>query len=135
MEPQFGTPEREVWETLRKLNDAWTKSDGKDLASFFHKDMVAITPTDRKRREGREDCIAGWVDFLSMAKVHRWKEIDPKIQVYGNSAVATYYFDMAFEMGGEMFEMGGRDMFVFVKEDGRWWAVADQFSPYPQPQN
>jgi len=27
--------------------------------------------------------------------------------------------------------MGGRDMFFFVKEKGRWWAVADQFSPYP----
>jgi hypothetical protein len=23
------------------------KSDGKDLKNFFHKDMVAITPTDR----------------------------------------------------------------------------------------
>jgi hypothetical protein len=39
---------------------------------------------------------------------------------------------MALEAGGQMIEMGGRDMFVFVKEDGRWWAVADQFSPYPQ---
>jgi hypothetical protein len=22
-----------------------------------------------------------------------------------------------------------RDLFVFVRENGRWWAVADQFSP------
>jgi ketosteroid isomerase-like protein len=42
------------WETLRRLNDAWTKGDGKDLKNFFHKDMVAITPTDRNRR-GRGD--------------------------------------------------------------------------------
>ena len=60
MTPLFQTPEeREVWNNLRNLNDAWTKADGKNLANFFHKDMVAITPTDRKRREGREDCIAG----------------------------------------------------------------------------
>ncbi|MCX5815122.1 MAG: nuclear transport factor 2 family protein [Proteobacteria bacterium] len=134
MESLFQGIEREVWETLRKLNDAWTKGDGKDLENFFHKDMVAITPTDRNRREGRDDCVAGWVGFLSMAKVHRWEEIDPKIQVYGDSAVVTYYFDMAFEAGGQMIEMSGRDMFIFVKEDGKWWAVADQFSPYPQPQ-
>lgn len=69
-----------------------------------------------------------------MAKVHRWEEIDPKVQIYGDSAVVTYYFDMTFEMGGQLIEMGGRDMFVFVKENGKWWAVADQFSPYPQPQ-
>lgn len=41
---------------------------------------------------------------------------------------------MAFEMGGQLIEMGGRDMFVFVKENGKWWDVADKFSPYPQPQ-
>lgn len=120
MKPPFQGKEQEVWETLRKLNDAWTKGDGKDLKNFFHKDMVAITPTDRNRREGREECIAGWAGFLSMAKMHRWEEIDPKIQVYGDSAVVTYYFDMAFEMGGQLIEMGGRDMFVFVKEGGKW---------------
>ncbi len=134
MKPPFQGKKHEVWETLRNLNDAWTKGDGKDLKNFFHKDMVAITPTDRNRREGRDDCVAGWLDFLSKAKVHRWAEIDPKIQIYGDSAVVTYYFDMAFEMSGQLIEMGGRDMFVFVKENGKWWAVADQFSPYPQPQ-
>jgi hypothetical protein len=42
------------------------------------------------------------------------------------------FFDMEYEMGGQTVKMGGRDMFFFVKEDGRWWAVADQFSPYPE---
>ena len=36
---------REVWDALCKLNDCWTKGNGKDLVNFFHKDMVAITPT------------------------------------------------------------------------------------------
>lgn len=133
MTPSFQTPEEsEVWETLRNLNDAWTKGDGKKLVDFFHKDMVAITPTDRNRLEGRENCLTGWLGFLSMATVHHWEEIDPKIQLYANTAVITYYFDMAFETGGQMVKMGGRDLFVFVKENGKWWAVADQFSPYPQ---
>jgi ketosteroid isomerase-like protein len=64
--------------------------------------------------------------------VLHWEEIDPKIEIHGNTAVVTYYFDMSFEMGGQTIKMGGRDMFVFVKEGGKWWAVADQFSPYPQ---
>jgi hypothetical protein len=123
---------REVWETLRKLNDCWTKGDGKDLVNFFHRNMVAITPTNRSRLEGRDACVASWVGFVSMAKVLHWKELDPQIQIHGDSAVVTYYFDMSFEMGGRTIKMGGRDMFVFVREDGKWWAVADQFSPYPQ---
>ena len=68
---------------------------------------------------------------MRAARIHRWREIEPLVQLYGDTAVVTYYFDMAFDMGGRTIELGGRDMFVFVKENGRWWAVADQFSPYP----
>lgn len=122
----------EVWRTLRALNDCWTKGDGTGLVNYFHPNMVAITPTDRNRREGRDACVAGWVGFAKMTKIQSWRELEPQIQFYGNTAVVTYYFDMTFEMNGRLIEMGGRDMFVFVKEDDKWWAVADQFSPYPQ---
>ena len=123
---------REVWVTLRNLNDCWTKADGKDLVHYFHEQMVAITPTDRLRREGRDACVAGWVAFARCATIHRWREIDPRIQIFGDTAIVSYYFDLSFDMGGQPVQMGGRDLFTFVKENGKWWAVADQFSPYPQ---
>ena len=133
MDTPFHDPvKREVWETLRKLNDCWTQGDGSGLVEYFHKDMVAVTPMDRERREGRAACVAGWVGFVKAAKVIRWKETDPWVQLYGNTAVVTYYFDMEFEMGGQRIQTAGRDMFTFVQEDGRWWAVADQFSAYPE---
>ncbi len=124
--------EEEVWQTLRALNDAWTKGNPADLVNYFHEHMVAITGTDRERIVGREACVNGWSAFANAAEIHSWKEINPKIQIYGNTAVVTYYFDMSFNMGGQEIEMGGRDMFVFVKEGGKWLAVADQFSSYPQ---
>lgn len=58
-------------------------------------------------------------------------EIDPVIHVYGDSAVVAYDFDMSFDMNDRTIHMGGRDMFFFVKEEGKWWAVADQYSAYP----
>ncbi|HZX33683.1 MAG TPA: nuclear transport factor 2 family protein [Rhodocyclaceae bacterium] len=122
---------REIWQTVRALNDAWTKGNPDDLANYFHRDMVAITASDRLRRDGGTACIAGWKGFAQATTIHRWAEIDPVIHVYGDAAVVAYYFDMAFEMNGQTIEMGGRDMFFFVKENGRWWAVADQFSGYP----
>ena len=122
---------QEIWATVRAMNDAWTKGNPDDLAKFFHRDMVAITATDRNRLNGGAACIAGWKGFANAAHIHRWEEIDPVIHVYGNSAVVAYNFDMSFDMGGQTINMGGRDMFFFVKENSRWWAVADQFSPYP----
>lgn len=124
--------EGEVWKTLKELNGTWTKGHPEDLKNYFHMDMVAITPTDRKRREGREACVADWVEFAKAAKIHSWKEIDPRVQIYGNVAVVTYYFEISFEKDGQTINFGGRDMFVFVKEGDRWWAVADHFSPNPQ---
>ncbi len=121
----------EIWQTVRALNDAWTRGNPDDLAQFFHRNMVAICPTERLRLMGGNACIAGWKQFVQTTTIRRWEEREPLIQIYGSAAVVTYYFDMSFDMNGRRIDMGGRDMFFFVKEDGRWWAVADQFSPYP----
>ena len=132
MSVHFDDPiKKEVWRTLRALNDAWTKGNPDDLKNYFHSDMVAITATGRERLEGREACFSSWNNFAKAANIHDWKELEPRIQIYGNTAVVTYYFDMSFDMGGQAVKLGGRDMFVFVKEGKKWWAVADQFSTYP----
>ena len=127
--------EEEVWQIVQALNRAWTVDRNADaLADYFHENMVAITPTDRERVEGRNACVAGWKAFVEATKIHCWKEIDPKVQLYGDGkfAVATYYWDMSYDMAGQTINMGGRDMFALVNERGKWWVVADQFSPYPQ---
>jgi hypothetical protein len=93
--------------------------------------MAAIAATEHNRIDGAAACIASWKDFASAAKIHHREESDPVIHVYGSSAVVAYYFDMSFDMGGQAINMGGRDMFLLVKENGKWLAVADQFFPYP----
>lgn len=125
----------EVWQTIQTLNRLWTVDEkAEELKNYFHRDMVAITCTDRERIEGGDACVKGWKAFAEAAKIHYWKEISPKIQLYGNGkfAVVTYYWDMSYEMNGQSVKADGRDMFVLVNENGKWWVVADQFSPYPQ---
>ncbi|NOX89264.1 MAG: nuclear transport factor 2 family protein [Calditrichaeota bacterium] len=81
--------------------------------------------------------MAAWKAFVEATNIHYWKGIDPKIQIYGDGkfAVVTYYFDISFDMGGQTIKMGGRDMLMLVKENGKWWVVADRFSPIPEQQN
>lgn len=128
----FADPvQREIWATLRALNDAWTLGHPDDLADYFHPQMIAVTPVDRLRRDGAPDCIAGWKSFAEATVIDRWQEFDPLIRVYGDAAVASYYYEIDFEMGGKRIVQSGRDLFFLVRDDGRWWVVADQFSPYP----
>ena len=124
--------ELEVWQTVVAMNRAWTTGRVDELRDYFHVDMVAITPTDRDRLEGRVACIAAWAAFVEKANILDWKERDPKITVFEeNAAVVTHYYEAKVEMGGKLVELSGRDMFFMVKEAGRWWAVADQFSGDP----
>lgn len=123
--------EQEIWSTIRAINDAWTQGHPDDLADYFHPRMVAVTPVDRLRREGAEACIAGWKGFADAARIHRWQEFDPLIRIFGDAAVVAYYYEIDFEMGGRRIEQAGRDLFSLIRESGRWWVVADQFSAYP----
>ncbi len=131
----YNTLEDQIWQTIQSLNHAWTvEGNTEKLREYFHKDMVAITATDRERLEGREACIASWKAFVEATKIHHWHAVAPKIQLYGNgkTAVVTYYYDMSFDLDGQTKRLGGRDMFVLVNENGHWWVVANQFSDNPQ---
>lgn len=116
---------------VKALNESWTRADGAALAEFFHPDMVAVTATDRDILRGRTNCMASWQGFSKSATIHRWKEIDPEVRLFDDTAIVTYYFDISFDSGGQTINLGGRDMFVLKRQDGRWWAVADHFSAFP----
>jgi len=53
------------------------------------------------------------------------------VRIFGEAAVVTYFYELRCRMGGAEQTLGGRDMLFLVREAGRWWAVADQFSAYP----
>ncbi|MCK4574429.1 MAG: nuclear transport factor 2 family protein [candidate division Zixibacteria bacterium] len=123
--------QKQVWETVKKLNQCWSAGDPDDLKEYFHERMVVFTPSDQKRLEGGQTCVASWKEFAELVEIVSWNETDPNIQIYGDTAVVTYYYELIGRMNDKPAEMCGRDMMTLVKENGRWWLVADQFSPYP----
>ena len=120
----------EVWGFVRALNDSWTKEKGERLSEYFHPRMVAITPADNLRLKGAAKCIAGWQGFAQASTIHSWREDEPDIELFGDTAVVTYYFAMDVTVGADRMNLTGRDMLVLKKENGRWWLIADQFSGY-----
>ena len=132
MDMPFTDPvEQDIWRTVRALNDAWTRGNPDDLRRYFHPQMIAVTASDRLRRDGAEACVAGWKGFAEAATIHAWRESEPLIRVFGDAAVVSYYYDLDCTLTGQRQQLQGRDLFFLVRENGRWWAVADQFSAYP----
>ena len=120
---EASTPRQEILELIEQLNDAWVKGSPEQLSSFFREDIVMVHPDFIHRTEGREACIASYVDFCSQAKVNDFKLGETSIDVIDDTAIATYSYEISYEMGGEQFTDTGRDLFVFIREDGRWQAI------------
>ncbi|MCX6639070.1 MAG: DUF4440 domain-containing protein [bacterium] len=127
--------EEEIWRFVQELNYTWTTAKKPDdLSKFFHADIVVLAPHERLRIEGQTACISAWKRFVDSTNIISWREIDPKIQLYGEGkfAIVTYYYEISLETNSQTLTLSGRDMFSLIYEQERWWAVADQFSPYPQ---
>jgi len=114
----------EIMQLIQRMNDAWAKpSSPEGLASFFREDMVMVHPDFTQRTEGRAACVESYEDFCKQAAILDFKISNPGIDVFGNTAIATYSYEITYEMGGERFNDTGRDIFVFVRENDRWQAV------------
>lgn len=113
-----------VWQIVQRMNDAWAKPGGpEELGSFFREDIVMVHPDFTQRTEGRDACVASYEGFCKQAAILDLKISNPGIDVFGDTAIATYSYDIAYEMGGERFDDTGRDIFVFARENDRWLAV------------
>jgi hypothetical protein len=131
MSAQFKTKiQQEVWQVIKDLNDTWVRGNPADLDNFFHKDMVIVHSDFKERGEGKEICIQSYKDFTSQAVIQDFKEFNPNIDVHGNTAIATYTFDITYEMSQQTFHDTGRDLFVLVQEENKWQAVWRTILPY-----
>jgi ketosteroid isomerase-like protein len=121
----------EIWNTVEALNRCWTSGNPADLRDYFHDTMIAITPADRMPLVGGDICVSAWTKYAEITEIHSWQTREPRIQIYDQTAVVTYCYELVCERDGELISITGRDMMVLIEEDDRWWVVADQFSPFP----
>lgn len=117
------TADDEIRDVIEQMNDAWSKGHPEQLESFFSNDIVIVAPDFAHRTKGREAAVAGYVDFCSQAIIRDLKLGEPSIDVFGDAAVATYAYEISYEMGGEAFKDTGRDLFIFRREKDKWQAV------------
>lgn len=117
------SPEQEVRGVLAAIRTAWTSGRPDDLHGHFHPEMVILRPDFASRVEGREACVETFREFLRRAVVRRYDEHDLMVDVRGATAVATFRFEIEYELAGAVHHETGHDLFVLTRDDGRWLAV------------
>jgi ketosteroid isomerase-like protein len=121
-EGQAGERE-EILTLLGRISAAWREGRMEELAEYFHDDMVIRGPQLQEMGRGRHICVGSYKDFIAQATVLELKESDAEIDVWGDTAVASYAWEMKYEMGGASYHESGRDLFVLKRDGGKWLAV------------
>ncbi len=126
----------EVAQTLAALSAAWRERRYDDLADLFAEDMVFALPGFAGRLEGAAAVVASYREFMERATLTAYEEGAPAVDVWGETAVASYRWDMAWLAGGAQNREAGHDIFVFRRAaaSGPWRAVWRTMTFEPSPE-
>ncbi len=112
-----------VLDALARITAAWRERDFDALPALFAPDMVMALPGLSGYLEGREACIESLRDFTAAARIDRYAESAHRVDVSGDTAVASYRWEMAWTRGGHGHAATGQDLFVLRREGARWLAT------------
>ncbi len=114
----------QVWAVIKAINQALQCSNPKkELSKYFHEDMVIVTQGYHEMGKGKDVCIQGYVDFISNARIIKYEIKEPIINIFGDTAIASYCYDTSWEMDGKTYNETGNNVFVLIREQKKWLAV------------
>jgi ketosteroid isomerase-like protein len=84
---------REVWAVVEAFNRAFAANDPARYFDFVAEEITVLTPGNPYRVEGRADDREEFELGLraGYSRVEYFQEMQPRVQVYGDTAVATYF--------------------------------------------
>ena len=114
--------------TLARLSAAWRDRRYDELAAVFDERVVMALPGFAGRVEGRDTLVESYREFMERATLTHYEEQPPAIDVWGDTAVASYHWEMKWLAGGVPNEAAGYDVFVLRRLPersgaGEWVAV------------
>jgi len=107
-----GDAAREVREVIAGIGAAWQGRRYDDLARYFDDDVVIAQPGFQGRVSGRAACIASYREFMERSTIDRYAESPATVDVFGETAVATYRWEMAWTSNGVARHDAGHDVLV-----------------------
>jgi hypothetical protein len=116
----------EVRITLGRISAAWQDRRYQELAILFDEHIIMVLPGLSARIEGRAAVVESYVEFMEHAAVGEYFEDAPAIDVWGDTAIASYRWEMTWVSGGISESAAGYDVFTFSRRtdgDQAWRAV------------
>jgi ketosteroid isomerase-like protein len=122
-----------VTDTLQRINDAWLNGRAIDMLPLVHPEVVVVLPGFSGRVIGRDAFVASYGDFAAQARVFNYDENEHVVDVFGDTAIVSYRYEIEYEIAERWQRDTGRDFFVFNRQpDGCWQVVWRTVIPEPE---
>lgn len=116
------TEEKEILAIVKAWNDSFTRNDNETYFTYIHDDLTLFIPSSPYRIDGKQDDKDefDWSLSKSRTKVHFFQELQPNVQIYGNTAIVTYHNRGAYGPDGNEQVYYLKETNVLIKENDRW---------------
>ena len=105
---------------IEDVNRAWLAGRYEAIAPHVHPDVVLAPPGGGVPIVGREAFVRSYAEFGAMATVHAFEQGERRIDVWGDTAVATCPFRIDYELPSGRFREQGTDVLVLVRNGADW---------------
>jgi ketosteroid isomerase-like protein len=112
-----------IWQAIVDANRAWMRGDAAATAALFAPGVIAVPPTLGDAVRGQGAMVQSFADYVVQVKTHRFEEKEHSIEIIGDTAVATYRFEVRYEIGGQTYDEVGQEVLVLHRLPEGWRVV------------
>ena len=107
---------------------SFNNGDINGLLNYFYPDIVGFSSTKHERISGHQAMRETFEFYLHQADEMEYEFSEPTVQVFGETAITTFYWKVRLTTGGHSQEVKGRGSHVYAHVDGEWKIVHEHFS-------
>lgn len=98
------------------------------LLAHFHPRLVGFSSTQQERIAGRAAMKKTFDYYRQASSRIKYRISKPEVQVFGDTAIATFYWTVELGAGRPRHVIKGRGSHVLARERGKWAVVHEHFS-------
>ena|SRR6516165_4259768 len=119
---------QEILEVENAMVREFNAGDVQSVLAHFHPRVIGFSSTQQERVSGL-GAMKRTFNYYRQASSHmRYRIAEPKVQLFGDTAVATFYWTVELGKGRPRHLIKGRGSHVLAREGGRWLIVHEHFS-------
>lgn len=122
---ELSSVESQVLQVIKDFNRAFKNNDPDKYFSYIDDQITVITPSNPYRVEGIKDDRDEFEYGIrsGAARVGYFQEMQPKVQLYGDVAVVTYFSRGSYGPEGQAKTFYYKETDVLARKEGTWKIV------------